>query len=174
MRPLAGVKVSRITNLADDIALNLASSGGRIEAPIPGKAAVGIEVPNKKSSSVNIRTIFESAEFKNSQSPLAIALGEDISGKPVVADLTKMPHLLIAGATGSGKSVCVNSIITSFIYKSSPEDVKLILIDPKVVELSEYNGIPNLLSPTPKRQPALWAALLRRWKRDTVCLRKIP
>ena len=147
LRPLAGVKVSRITNLADDIALNLATSGVRIEAPIPGKAAVGIEVPNKKSSSVNIRTIFESGEFKNSQSPLAIALGEDISGKPVVADLTKMPHLLIAGATGSGKSVCVNSIITSFIYKSSPEDVKLILIDPKVVELSEYNGIPNLYAP---------------------------
>ncbi len=147
LQPLAGVKISRITNLADDIALNLAASGVRIEAPIPNKAAVGIEVPNKVSSSVSIRTILESKEFKDNKSPLAIALGVNISGDVVVADLTRMPHLLIAGSTGSGKSVCINSIITSFIYKSSPEDVKLILIDPKVVELAEYNGIPHLLMP---------------------------
>ena len=147
LQPLAGVKISKITNLADDIALNLAASGVRIEAPIPNKAAVGIEVPNKSSSSVNIRSIFESKQFKDSQSPLSIALGVDIAGNVVVADLTRMPHLLIAGSTGSGKSVCVNAIITSFLYKSSPEDVKLILIDPKVVELAEYNGIPHLLMP---------------------------
>ena len=147
LQPLAGVKISRITNLADDIALNLAASGVRIEAPIPNKAAVGIEVPNKTSNSVRMRTILESARFRNSQSPLTIALGMDIAGNVVIADLTKMPHLLVAGATGSGKSVCINSVITSFIYKSSPEDVKLILIDPKVVELAEYNGIPHLLMP---------------------------
>ncbi|MBQ6896918.1 MAG: DUF87 domain-containing protein [Oscillospiraceae bacterium] len=147
LQPLAGVKISKITNLADDIALNLAASGVRIEAPIPNKAAVGIEVPNKSSSSVNIRTILESKEFKNSASPLSIALGIDIAGNVVVADLTKMPHLLIAGSTGSGKSVCVNAIITSFLYRSTPEEVKLILIDPKVVELAEYNGIPHLLMP---------------------------
>lgn len=147
LQPLAGVKISKITNLADDIALNLAASGVRIEAPIPNKAAVGIEVPNKSSSSVNIRSIFESKQFKDSQSPLSIALGVDIAGNVVVADLTRMPHLLIAGSTGSGKSVCVNAIITSFLYKSSPEEVKLILIDPKVVELAEYNGIPHLLMP---------------------------
>lgn len=147
LQPLAGVKISKITNLADDIALNLAASGVRIEAPIPNKAAVGIEVPNKASSSVNIRSIFESKEFKESKSPLSIALGVDIAGNVVVADLTRMPHLLIAGSTGSGKSVCINAVITSFLYKSSPEDVKLILIDPKVVELAEYNGIPHLLMP---------------------------
>ena len=147
LKPQAGVKISRITNLADDIALNLAASDVRIEAPIPNKAAVGIEVPNKISSSVGIRSLLESREFTESKSPLSIALGEDITGHVVVADLTKMPHLLIAGSTGSGKSVCVNSIIISFIYKSSPEDVKLILIDPKVVELAEYNGIPHLMMP---------------------------
>ncbi|MBQ6850775.1 MAG: DNA translocase FtsK [Oscillospiraceae bacterium] len=147
LQPLAGVKISKITNLADDIALNLASSGVRIEAPIPNKAAVGIEVPNKQGSSVNIRTIFESQQFRNSTSPLTIALGMDIAGNVVTTDLTRMPHLLIAGSTGSGKSVCVNAIITSFLYKSSPEDLKLILIDPKVVELAEYNGIPHLMMP---------------------------
>jgi len=147
LQPLAGVKISKITNLADDIALNLAASGVRIEAPIPNKAAVGIEVPNKQSNSVNIRTIFESAEFRKATSPLTIALGMDIAGNVVTTDLTRMPHLLIAGSTGSGKSVCVNAIITSFLYKSSPEDVKLILIDPKVVELAEYNGIPHLMMP---------------------------
>ncbi len=147
IQPLAGVKISKITNLADDIALNLAASGVRIEAPIPNKAAVGIEIPNQKGSVVNIRTIFQTKKFQESQSPLTIALGMDIAGNEVVADLTRMPHLLIAGSTGSGKSVCVNTIITSFLYKTSPEDLKLILIDPKVVELLEYNGIPHLLMP---------------------------
>lgn len=147
LQPLAGVKISKITNLADDIALNLAASGVRIEAPIPNKAAVGIEVPNRRSSSVNIRTIFENPQFRNAQSPLTIALGVDIAGNVVTTDLTRMPHLLIAGSTGSGKSVCINAIIISFLYKSSPEDVKLILIDPKVVELAEYNGIPHLMMP---------------------------
>ncbi len=147
LQPLAGVKISRITGLADDIALNLAAAGVRIEAPIPGKPAVGVEVPNRKSSPVGIRGIFESAAYTRSASPLTLALGKDIGGNAQVADLCKMPHLLIAGSTGSGKSVCVNSIIISFLYKSSPEDVKLILIDPKVVELAEYNGIPHLLMP---------------------------
>ncbi len=147
LQPLAGVKISRITSLADDIALNLATAGVRIEAPIPGKPAVGIEVPNRHSSPVFIRSIFETPVYTKSASPLTIALGKDIAGAPQVADLCKMPHLLIAGSTGSGKSVCVNSIIISFLYKSSPEDVKLILIDPKVVELAEYNGIPHLLMP---------------------------
>ncbi len=147
LQPLAGVKISRITSLADDIALNLASAGVRIEAPIPGKPAVGVEVPNRKSTPVGIRSIFESAAYTRSASPLTLALGKDIAGAAQVADLCKMPHLLIAGSTGSGKSVCVNSIIISFLYNSSPEDVRLILIDPKVVELAEYNGIPHLLMP---------------------------
>lgn len=147
IQPQAGVKISRITNLADDIALNLAAAGVRIEAPIPGKPAVGIEVPNKKKSTVSIRGILESPAFADSTSPLSIALGKDIAGECVVADLTKMPHLLVAGSTGSGKSVCVNATIMSFLYKSSPEDVRLLLIDPKVVELAEYNGIPHLLMP---------------------------
>ena len=147
LQPLAGVKISRITGLADDIALNLAAAGVRIEAPIPGKPAVGVEVPNRKASPVGIRSIFESPVYTKSASPLTLALGKDIAGNAQVADLCKMPHLLIAGSTGSGKSVCVNSIIISFLYKSSPEDVRLILIDPKVVELAEYNGIPHLLMP---------------------------
>ena len=147
LQPLAGVKISRITGLADDIALNLAASGVRIEAPIPGKPAVGIEVPNRKKSPVGIRSIFESSVYTKSASPLTMALGKDIAGNAQVADLCKMPHLLIAGSTGSGKSVCVNSMIISFLYKASPEDVRLILIDPKVVELAEYNGIPHLLMP---------------------------
>ena len=147
LQPQAGIKVSRITSLADDIALNLATAGVRIEAPIPGKPAVGIEVPNKIRSTVSIRTVFESQNYINMRSPLTMALGKDIAGAAQVADLCKMPHLLIAGSTGSGKSVCVNSIIISFLFRSSPEDVKLILIDPKVVELAEYNGIPHLLMP---------------------------
>ena len=147
LQPQAGVKISRITNLADDIALNLATAGVRIEAPIPGKPAVGIEVPNRIRSAVNIRSVFESPNYINMRSPLTMALGKDIAGTAQVADLCKMPHLLIAGSTGSGKSVCVNSIIISFLFRSSPEDVKLILIDPKVVELAEYNGIPHLLMP---------------------------
>ena len=147
LQPQAGIKVSRITSLADDIALNLATAGVRIEAPIPGKPAVGIEVPNKIRSTVNIRSVFESQNYINMRSPLTMALGKDIAGTAQVADLCKMPHLLIAGSTGSGKSVCVNSIIISFLFRSGPEDVKLILIDPKVVELAEYNGIPHLLMP---------------------------
>ena len=147
LTPEQGVKVSRIVNLADDIKLNLAAEDIRIEAPIPGKAAVGIEVPNKESSEVYLRELLESSEFQEAKSKLSIAVGKDLAGKIVVADIAKMPHLLIAGATGSGKSVCVNTIIMSLIYKASPEDVKLIMIDPKVVELSVYNGIPHLFIP---------------------------
>ena len=147
VQPMAGVKISRITSLADDIALNLAVADVRMEAPIPGKPAVGIEVPNHKRQAVYIRSIFESQSFLRMSSPLGIALGKDIAGVAQVADLCKMPHLLIAGSTGSGKSVCVNSIIMSLVFRSSPEDVKLLLIDPKVVELAEYNGIPHLLMP---------------------------
>ena len=145
--PSHGVKVSRIVNLADDIALNLAASGIRIEAPIPGKAAVGIEVPNKEQQAVYLRTVLESEQFKTFPSKLAFALGEDIAGNAVVTDIAKMPHLLIAGATGSGKSVCINTLIMSIVYKARPDEVKLILVDPKVVELSVYNGIPHLMIP---------------------------
>ena len=147
VQPMAGVKISRITSLADDIALNLAVADVRMEAPIPGKPAVGIEVPNHKKTPVYIRSVFESQSFLRMTSPLGIALGKDIAGVAQVADLCKMPHLLIAGSTGSGNSVCVNSIIMSLLFRSSPEDVKLLLIDPKVVELAEYNGIPHLLMP---------------------------
>ncbi len=147
LQPCAGVKISKITNLADDIALNLAAAGVRIEAPIPNKAAVGIEVPNKTSDTVGVREIIESTSFSASKSKLTVALGKDIGGNVVVADIAKMPHGLIAGATGSGKSVCINSIITSILYKATPSEVKLLMIDPKVVELSVYNGIPHLLVP---------------------------
>lgn len=147
LSPSQGVKVSKIVNLADDIALNLAASGIRIEAPIPGKAAVGIEVPNKETQSVYMRTLLESDAFRTHPSKLAFALGQDITGNPVVTDIAKMPHLLIAGATGSGKSVCINTLITSILYKADPKEVKLLLVDPKVVELSVYNGIPHLLIP---------------------------
>ena len=147
LTPDQGVKVSRIVNLSDDIKLNLAAADIRIEAPIPGKAAVGIEVPNKTNSPVPLRELLETKEFKEHPSSLAFAAGKDIAGKPVVADIARMPHLLIAGATGSGKSVCINTIIMSLLYKAKPEDVKLIMIDPKVVELSVYNGIPHLLIP---------------------------
>ena len=147
LQPEQGVKVSKIVGLADDIKLNLAASDIRIEAPIPGKAAVGIEVPNKENSAVMLRDLLESPEFKNHDSKIAFATGRDIAGKTVVADIAKMPHVLIAGATGSGKSVCINTLIMSILYKASPEDVKLIMIDPKVVELSVYNGIPHLLIP---------------------------
>jgi S-DNA-T family DNA segregation ATPase FtsK/SpoIIIE len=147
LQPKQGVKVSKIVNLADDIALNLASSGVRIEAPIPGKAAIGIEVPNKVLSPVFLREVIESKEFDKQTSKVAFALGKDIAGECVIADITKMPHLLIAGATGSGKSVCINSLIMSILYKSSPDEVKMLLIDPKVVELAVYNGIPHLLIP---------------------------
>jgi len=147
LQPKVGVKVSKITNLSDDIALNLASRDVRIEAPIPGKAVVGIEVPNKVKSIVSLKEIIGSKEFQNHPSPVAMAIGMDIGGKVVVADIKKMPHMLIAGATGSGKSVCINCIITSILYKSPPEDVKLLMIDPKKVELGNYNGIPHLLIP---------------------------
>ena len=145
--PQQGVKVSKIVALTDDIRLNLAAADIRIEAPIPGKSAVGIEVPNKKGSSVALRDLLESNEFKSHKSSLAFAVGKDIGGNTVVADIAKMPHLLIAGATGSGKSVCINTLIMSILYKAKPEDVKLIMIDPKVVELSVYNGIPHLFIP---------------------------
>ena len=147
LQPGAGVKVSKIAGLSDDLALNLASKGVRIEAPIPGKAAVGVEVPNKNRDIVNIRELIESAEFQNAKSKLTVALGKDIVGNVVLADLKEMPHLLVAGSTGSGKSVCVNSMIISLMYKASPDEVKLLLIDPKVVELNVYNGIPHLLIP---------------------------
>ncbi|KGN02845.1 cell division protein FtsK [Clostridium novyi A str. 4570] len=147
LQPSAGVKVSKITHLSDDIALNLAASSVRIEAPIPGKSAIGIEVPNKIVSPVYLREVIESSEFVNFDKNIAFAIGKDISGNCVVADLSKMPHLLIAGATGSGKSVCINTLIISLIYKYSPEDVKLLLVDPKVVELNIYNNIPHLLIP---------------------------
>ena len=147
LQPEMGVKVSRIVGLADDIKLNLATPDIRIEAPIPGKAAVGIEVPNKENRPVMLRDLIQSQEFQSAKSKLSFAVGKDIAGKPVVADIAKMPHLLIAGATGSGKSVCINTLIISILYKASPEDVKLIMIDPKVVELSVYNGIPHLFIP---------------------------
>ncbi len=147
LQPCAGVKISRITNLADDIALNLATAGVRIEAPIPNKAAVGIEVPNKASSVVGVREIIESPAFTSSKSKLTVAMGRDIGGNVIVTDIAKMPHGLIAGATGSGKSVCINSIIMSLLYKAAPDEVKLLMIDPKVVELGIYNGIPHLLVP---------------------------
>ncbi|ATD54983.1 FtsK/SpoIIIE family DNA translocase [Clostridium chauvoei] len=171
IQPSPGVKVSKIVNLQDDIALGLAASGVRMEAPIPGKAAIGIEVPNRKQTPVFLREVLDSKEFKNSNNRLAFALGKDIAGKCVVGDLSKMPHMLIAGATGSGKSVCINALIISLLYKYSPEEVKLLMIDPKVVELSVYNGIPHLLIPVvtdPKKAAAAlnWAVneMTRRYK----------
>ncbi|MCH4179079.1 MAG: DNA translocase FtsK [Megasphaera sp.] len=161
LEPAAGVKVSKIVHLADDIALKLAATDIRIEAPIPGKAAVGIEVPNKKLTGVNLRDVLDTDTFRRAAGGVPVCLGKDIAGNPVVADLTKMPHLLVAGSTGSGKSVCINTFIASILFKQRPEDVKLILIDPKVVELSNYNGIPHLLTPVvtdPKK-----AASILRW-----------
>lgn len=164
MQPETGVKVSKILGLTDDIKLNLAASDIRIEAPIPGKAAIGIEVPNKENVMVKCRDIIESEAFVKFPSKLAFAVGKDISGNPVIADIAKMPHLLIAGATGSGKSVCINTLIISLLYKATPEEVKLIMIDPKVVELSTYNGIPHLLIPVvtdPKKASSAlnWAVM---------------
>ena len=147
LKPAEGVRVSKIANLADDIALNLAAESIRIEAPIPGKQAVGIEIPNKEKESVPLRDVIESEEFENNKSKLTVALGKDVAGKVMLADIAKMPHVLIAGSTGSGKSVCINTIITSIIYNSKPSEVKLVMVDPKVVELSVYNGIPHLLIP---------------------------
>ena len=162
LQPEPGVKVSRIVNLADDIKLNLAAADIRIEAPIPGKSAVGIEVPNKENSAVVFRELIESREFKEFDSRITFAVGKDISGHVVVSDIAKMPHMLIAGSTGSGKSVCINTIIMSILYKAHPDDVKLIMVDPKVVELSVYNGIPHLMIPVvtdPKKAAAAlnWA-----------------
>ena len=162
LQPEQGVKVSKIVNLADDIKLNLAAEDIRIEAPIPGKAAIGIEVPNKEKQMVAFRDLLESDEFTKAKSKTIFAAGKDIAGKTVVADIEKMPHLLIAGQTGSGKSVCINTIIMSILYKARPSEVKLIMIDPKVVELSVYNGIPHLLIPVvtdPKKAAAAlnWA-----------------
>ncbi|WP_414713607.1 FtsK/SpoIIIE family DNA translocase [Schnuerera sp.] len=147
LQPAPGVKVSRIVNLSDDLALNLATSDIRIEAPIPGKAAVGIEVPNRIKDNVGLKEILQSSEYMSINSNLPLLLGKDISGKPIISSIDKMPHLLIAGATGSGKSVCINTIIMSILFKAHPDEVKLLLIDPKVVELSIYNGIPHLLIP---------------------------
>ena len=157
LQPETGVKVSKIVGLSDDIKLNLAATDIRIEAPIPGKAAVGIEVPNKENSAVGLRELIESKEFKEFNSNITFAVGKDISGHVVVSDIAKMPHMLIAGATGSGKSVCINTIIMSILYKAHPDDVKMIMVDPKVVELSVYNGIPHLLIPVvtdPKKAAA--------------------
>ncbi len=161
VQPAAGVKVSRIVNLADDLALSMATADVRIEAPIPGKAAVGIEVPNKEISPVYLREIIEAPEFAGAGSKLTVALGKDIAGTPIIADLTRMPHLLIAGSTGSGKSVCMNSLISSILFKASPQEVKFLMIDPKMVELTTYNGIPHLIAPVvtdPKK-----AASALRW-----------
>ena len=162
LQPEAGVRVNKIVGLADDIKMNLAAKDIRIEAPIPGKAAVGIEVPNKENQAVAFRDLIESKEYKEFSSKLAFAVGKDIAGKTVVTDIAKMPHLLIAGATGSGKSVCINTIIMSLIYKAKPEEVQMIMIDPKIVELSVYNGIPHLMIPVvtdPKKAAAAlnWA-----------------
>ena len=147
LKPAEGVRVSKIANLTDDIALSLAAETIRIEAPIPGKQAVGIEIPNKEKEVVHLRDIIDSNEFKNAKSKLSFALGKNAAGEAIVADIAKMPHVLIAGSTGSGKSVCINTLITSIIYKSKPSEVKLVMVDPKVVELSVYNGIPHLLIP---------------------------
>lgn len=171
LQPSPGVKVSKIVNLSDDIALGLAASGIRIEAPIPGKAAVGIEVPNRKQTPVFLREVLENNEFINTNKKIAFALGKDIAGKCVVGDLNKMPHTLIAGATGSGKSVCINSLIISILYKYRPDEVKLLMVDPKVVELNVYNGVPHLLIPVvtdPKKAAAAlnWAVneMTKRYK----------
>ena len=147
LKPAEGVRVSKIANLADDIALNLAAETIRIEAPIPSKQAIGIEVPNKEKEAVHLRDVVETEEFANNKSKLSVALGKDVAGQVVIADIAKMPHVLIAGSTGSGKSVCINTIITSIIYNAKPSEVKLVMVDPKVVELSVYNGIPHLLIP---------------------------
>ncbi|MFZ5631749.1 MAG: DNA translocase FtsK 4TM domain-containing protein [Bacillota bacterium] len=161
IHPPPGIKVSRIVGLADDIALSMASPDVRIEAPIPGKAAVGIEVPNVEITMVHLRELLESEEFRAATSRLTVSLGKDIAGNPIVADLTRMPHLLIAGATGSGKSVCLNTMIASILFKATPDQVKILIIDPKMVELTTYNGIPHLISPVvtdPKK-----AATALRW-----------
>lgn len=162
IQPPVGIKVSRIVGLSDDLSLALAASHVRIEAPIPGKAAIGIEVPNREISTVHLKELVESKEFSAASSKIAVALGKDISGTPIVTDLSQMPHLLIAGATGSGKSVCINTMVASILFKATPEEVKIILIDPKMVELTNYNGIPHLITPVvtnPKKASGIlhWA-----------------
>ena len=147
LQPGPRVKVSKIIGLSDEIKLNLAVPDIRIEAPIPGKAAVGIEIPNKQARSVSLRELIDSESFRSQRSLISFAVGEDIAGKPIMADIAKMPHLLIAGSTGSGKSVCINSLIMSVLYRARPDEVKMIMIDPKRVELSVYDGIPHLLIP---------------------------
>nr|WP_099204602.1 DNA translocase FtsK [Scatolibacter rhodanostii] len=176
LQPAAGVKISKITNLSDDLAMNLAAIGVRIEAPIPGKAAVGIEVPNKTKSTVRMRELIESNSFITAKSKLTVALGRDIAGQVQVADLGKMPHVLIAGTTGSGKSVCINSLIVSLLYKSTPDEVRFLMIDPKVVELGIYNGVPHLLVPVvtdPRKAAGAlgWAVteMLNRYKMFAEC-----
>ena len=171
LEPAAGVKVSSVVNLADDIALRLAAPGVRIEAPIPGKSAIGIEAPNTKNDPVCFREVVEAGSVRNAKEHLCIGLGKDISGDIISADLAKMPHLLVAGSTGSGKSVCINTIIAGLLYRATPDEVKLILVDPKVVELSNYNGIPHLLTPVvtePKKAASAlhWAVaeMERRYK----------
>ena len=171
IKPAVGIKVSKITNLADDIALNLAATSVRIEAPIPGKPAIGIEIPNSNEDIVSLREIIESREFRSAKSKLAFAVGKDIAGNVIIGDVAKMPHMIIAGTTGSGKSVCTNSIIMSILFRANPDEVKLILIDPKMVEFTTYNGIPHLLIPvvTDPRQAAgalNWGVqeMLRRYK----------
>ncbi|MGN0604896.1 MAG: DNA translocase FtsK 4TM domain-containing protein [Oscillospiraceae bacterium] len=171
LQPSAGVKVSKIVNLADDIALNLAAAGVRIEAPIPGKPAVGIEIPNKNKDTVSLRELLESNEFRRSKSKLSFAVGRDIAGDAIIGDIAKMPHVIIAGSTGSGKSVCTNSIIMSILYKATPDEVRLVLIDPKIVEFKVYDGIPHLLVPVvtdPKKAAGAlnWAVqeMLRRYQ----------
>ena len=171
LEPAAGVKVSSVVNLADDIALRLAAPGVRIEAPIPGKSAIGIEAPNTKNDPVCFREVVETGSVRNAKEHLCIGLGKDISGDIISADLAKMPHLLVAGSTGSGKSVCINTIIAGLLYRATPDEVKLILVDPKVVELSNYNGIPHLLTPVvtePKKAASAlhWAVaeMERRYK----------
>lgn len=168
VQPEIGVKVSKILNLADDLALNLAAPVVRIEAPIPGKAALGVEVPNKVTSLVYFREVLESPEFQESTSPLTIVLGKDITGVPVITSLDQMPHLLIAGATGSGKSVCLNVIICSILYKAHPDELKFLIIDPKMVELNVYNGIPHLLTPVvtdPKKASAALKNMIKEMTR---------
>lgn len=173
-----GTRVSKILNLSDDIALSMAATNVRIEAPIPGKSAIGIEIPNDSVSMVTLREVLEGAVFKDHKSPVAVGLGKDITGNIIVADLAKMPHLLIAGQTGAGKSVCINSIITSLLYKSSPKDVKLILIDPKMVELNVYNGIPHLMTPVvtdPKKAAGALQFVVREMEKryETFAKRKV-
>ncbi|MGN1097712.1 MAG: DNA translocase FtsK, partial [Clostridia bacterium] len=174
--PAPGIKVNKIVNLSNDIALNLAAVSVRVIAPIPGKAAVGIEIPNESVATVRLRDVIDSDEFRNFKSKTAFALGKDVSGKIRIADISKMPHLLIAGSTGSGKSVCINSLIASIIYKADPNEVKMIMIDPKVVELQVYNGIPHLLIPVvtdPRRAAGAlnWAVqeMVKRYKLFAEC-----